>query len=262
MENNNNNNNNPIITENMKSGRNLLAIGIAVFSLIAIWVLGSKALGILDTEDVGTIDKKIQGLQSIIGSILPVIAAWMGTVIAFYFGRENFEAVTKSMQNVINKLTPEEKLKSIMASTVMLKYGSITKMSVQPGTLLKEIITYMNKENINRLPVFDASGIIQYCIHQSSFEKFISNFSLSNTDPALTVDKLTFENLTGDATFIKTYLEGSIQTVKPDATLLDAKKAMDSNSNCLDVFVTDDGTRSTKVQGWITNNKILENSNV
>jgi len=39
--------------------------------------------------------------------IIPLLATWIGTVLAFYFGRENFEAASKQYKSIINQLTPD-----------------------------------------------------------------------------------------------------------------------------------------------------------
>jgi hypothetical protein len=51
-------------------------------------------------------------------------------------------------------------------------------------------------------------------------------------------------------------------TVKEDATLADAKDAMDHAQDCQDVFVTKAGTKDEEVLGWITNNIIQDNAKV
>ena len=42
--------------------------------------------------------------------MLPVVAAWVGTVMAFYFGKENFKAATDSLSQIARQLTSQEKL--------------------------------------------------------------------------------------------------------------------------------------------------------
>jgi len=42
------------------------------------------------------------------------------------------------------------------------------------------------------------------------------------------------------------------------ATLADASQIMQDNSVCQDVFVTKTGNKDEKVEGWITNNLIIE----
>jgi hypothetical protein len=42
--------------------------------------------------------------------VLPVVAAWVGTLMAFYFGKENFKAATDSVSQIARQLTSQEKL--------------------------------------------------------------------------------------------------------------------------------------------------------
>ena len=49
--------------------------------------------------------------------LLPVIGAWVGAVLAFYFGNENFDAASKSAANLVSELSPREKLKAESAKS-------------------------------------------------------------------------------------------------------------------------------------------------
>ena len=53
--------------------------------------------------------------------LLPVIGAWVGAVLAFYFGNENFDAASKSAANLVSELSPREKLKAESASHAIMK---------------------------------------------------------------------------------------------------------------------------------------------
>jgi hypothetical protein len=64
-------------------------------------------------------------------------------------------------------------------------------------------------------------------------------------------------------------LRGSFGLVKSDATLADAKSAMDkasaalgSTGNCYDIFATATGSASEPILGWITNDIINDNAKV
>jgi hypothetical protein len=57
-------------------------------------------------------------------------------------------------------------------------------------------------------------------------------------------------------------LQTSFGTVAEDATLADAKRAMESVPWCQDTFVTHGGSREEPVIGWITNVIIEANSRV
>jgi hypothetical protein len=46
--------------------------------------------------------------------------------------------------------------------------------------------------------------------------------------------------------------------VKKTATLIDAKNAMDTMKECMNVFITENGKIEEPILGLITNNRLLE----
>ena len=62
--------------------REKLAIVIVVVSLVVVVVLGGIAI-VSSSERAGAADK-------ILTMILPMISTWVGTVLAFYFGKSNW----------------------------------------------------------------------------------------------------------------------------------------------------------------------------
>ena len=60
-----------------------------------------------------------------LGVLLPVIGAWVGTVLAFYFGQVNFEAASRSAANLVRQLSPREKLQAEPAGHAMMKIGDV-----------------------------------------------------------------------------------------------------------------------------------------
>ena len=92
-----------------------LVVGVTVF--IAIYILYNP----MKNED-GSVSINL----SFIGqTLLPLWGTWIGTVLAFYFGKANFDAVTKSYQDAIRNLTPEEKIAKLPVKDVMLPVKSI-----------------------------------------------------------------------------------------------------------------------------------------
>jgi CBS domain-containing protein len=74
--------------------------------------------------------------------------------------------------------------------------------------------------------------------------------------PDVDESTLSLENLLEDPK-IKDYIVNSFLPVAPDATLADAKDLLDKNPQCLDILVTQDGTKNGIVVGWITNVMVL-----
>ena len=117
------------------------------------------------------------------------------------------------------------------------------------------------KKKGNRVPVFDANDHPKYIIHRSAIEKYLVAQARKGKTPA-DPEKLTLKNLLDDDPDLKNLVETSFAAVKEDATLADAKDAMDNTPYCQDVFVTKSGTKNEPVLGWITNITIGKNAKV
>ena len=78
--------------ENKKHQRELLSMIILFGSLFAVFGL---ALAVILVDKSKTI--------TIFNMVLPVVASWVGTILAFYFGRENFESANKQVRDIMQK---------------------------------------------------------------------------------------------------------------------------------------------------------------
>lgn len=234
--------------------RDWLAIGITLGSILALFVLGLVAV-----IRANTLDDTLK----VINILLPVLATWVGTVIAYYFSKENFEAAARNINELTKQLTSEDKLKSISAKSAMLPIEKVTKLilNTTPDKIMLKadvLDAVLAKNKVNRLPVLVDSGIARYMIHRSTLEQFI----VSQVVKGRKIEDLTLEDMLNDPDFSARVREGAFVAIKDTATLGDAKLLLDQNSSCADIFVTDDGTPTGKVIGWITNAIILEQSRV
>src|SRR5262249_27060804 len=66
----------------------------------------------------------------VLGVLLPVIGAWVGTVLAFYFGQGNFEPTKKSAANLARQLSPRKNLKADPAGKAMMKINEVTTFKI------------------------------------------------------------------------------------------------------------------------------------
>ena len=233
--------------------RSYLAYGILVFSTAAITVLAIYAMAV-------TKDPKEP--MVIFNIVLPVFASWVGTILAFYFGRENFESASRSVREMAKQVTPMEKLKSILVKDVMINIGkAVTFILDKPEKEIKLksdlIDAKLEKENKERLPILDSQGRIKYMAHRSLFDKFVVQ-EVAKTKKA---EDLTLQDMLDDAKY-KDVLTGSFKTLLETSNLAEAKTLMDKITICSDVFATEDGTPNTKVVGWVTNIIIGEQAKV
>jgi hypothetical protein len=195
-------------------------------------------------------------------SLLPLWGTWVGTVLAFYFSKENFEAASKSYQEAIQKLTPEEKIASIPVTDIMKTDIEFTLLDDE--TLQKQIKKDFldNKEyKHNRFIFLDSNNIIKYVIHRSVFNQFI----VSQLAGEINIDELTLENVINcsDSEIHKALDYGyGYGIVSQKSNLLEVKRLMDLSSTCCDVFITQNGNKNEPIIGLITDKMIFEHANV
>jgi hypothetical protein len=114
---------------------------------------------------------------------------------------------------------------------------------------------------VTRVPVFNTDWSLNCLIHQSLLYKFISQASVEasrGTSPApfTLADHTLGEMLSKPGA--GALARDAVAFVGPDATLADAKAAMEDVEGCQDVFVTDDGDSKGAVVGWLTNGMIAK----
>lgn len=232
------------------------------YALTVTALLGISAIGV--AFNVSDAEKRFSYVKDVLTIVLPLLGTWVGTVLAFYFSRENFVAAAQQSANLVRQLTPEQRLQSIPVTEVMLDMSSTTTTKLvlaspdDAGKLkLKTdvVAVYLEKPKRNRLPIVDESGKVLFVIHRSFIDKFLVKCADSG-DGGL--DITTLKDLLA-AEDMKIIFQ-SFATVGKDARLIAVKQAMDGNPNCSDAFVTEDGTKGSKALGWITNVIVQEKS--
>jgi hypothetical protein len=216
----------------------------------------------------------LQTAQYVFSAVLPLLGTWVGTVLAHYFQKENLTAATQSITSLVSKVTGVEKLQSVPVKNVMIQPDQIETL---PDVLIGKPDTEIPLQDLtghlrndikkDRIPLFKGNkkaGPVERVVHLSLIDRFIAQ----KATPGQQAPALTLAELVADAQ-IGSVVRGSFAVVKSDATLADAKNAMDKASNalgsvgnCYDVFITDTGSSNDPVVGWITNDIINDNAKV
>jgi hypothetical protein len=231
--------------------REWLATIIVLISVLAVAVLGTIAIH----------GDRMQA-KEILTMILPMIGTWVGTVLAFYFGKEQLEAATRSVTAIARELTPEEKLRSIKVTEKMIPRSAAYVVKDEPGKLnLLDALDSLDKaKRGNRLPILTSDEKPRYVIHRSTIDRFIAKAAAAGKNVE-ELKRLTLDDLLKDPDF-ETPLRNTFAMVPESATLADAKHFMESFPSCQDVFITRNGTSNEPVSGWLTNVMIEANSRV
>src|SRR4029078_1549230 len=236
----------------------------ALVAILAIATLIIVVAGVNAFRDPGKEqrDQFFDMAKYVLGVLLPVIGAWVGTVLAFYFRQVNFEAASKSAANLVRQLSPREKLQAEAAGKAMMKINEVTSFKVPPDkteadiTIRELIDDGFEKDKSHprqRLPILDAEGRGKYVLHRSTIDAFVAPLK---RPPEVHESTLSLKDLLEDPK-IKDYIVNSFLPLAPDATLADAKDLLDKNPQCLDILVTQDGTKNGIVVGCITNVMVL-----
>jgi hypothetical protein len=226
--------------------RDAIALAVVTLSLV---ILGSAVW-----SDKAKMDDHLR-------LILPMIGTWVGVVLAFYFGKENLETATRSLTAIAKASTGDDRLQSISVKDKMIPRASMFFKSLPLAQVkLSDTLEEMTKAHKGeRLPILGSAGEPAFVVHRSMIDKYLATTAL-NVTPAPSLKTLTLEDLFRDAEAQK--IAASFQTLKDSGTLADAKRLIVADDSCQDVFITQDGTRTTPVIGWITNVIIEENARV
>jgi hypothetical protein len=257
-----------------------LAGTVLIVSIMGLFLLSGVVLwGSWPSADPKTADSYKQFQDSaryVFGAILPLIGAWVGTLMAYYFSRENFEAATRSVKDMADKIiSGDERLKQIPAHDKMRLARDITSWSMKPGEEDKAKIgdIMVKFARLERIPMMDDKGVIVYLVYKNVLNQFLTRVALGHLTlanghgaPDVTFkDVLDSDPIDPKDPKPKDVFQNSFGFVVEDATLADAKSKMESVGKsypCNDVFVTKTGKRDEPVLGWVTDNCISENLKV
>ncbi len=221
------------------ANRNRLATIIIWFTFVAIIVL-ALLYYLLSKKGADT-------MGDIFDTLIPLFATWVGTVLAFYFGKENFDIATKRYNKLIDKLSPDVlddiNVTQIMISKQTMVYKDLTEVQ---GKKVQEIIDFLSEVKKSRLPILD-NDKIKYVIHKATFLDALNE--LGNTVPAANYD---FKAFISNAKYQK--LASSFLTFDEAVILEKIRLALTKDSSVKDVFIID---KNKNVVGWLTDTLIL-----
>lgn len=229
-----------------------------VMKFIAYAVTGGVILGTIGIAVVAFLgyDEVSDALDFVTKSLLPLWATWLGTILAFYFSKENLDAAAKTNSELLDRLSRRDQhFASKSVCEVMIPVDKMfTLDTAKDGNksidkILKEEI---NGRKYNRFPIYE-NDLLSKVVHRSLMLEYLYKEE-GNVDKKLI-------DLLSDTEMLKR-LDNSIGYVSESATLLDAKIEMDKFSDRADIFITKDGTSSSEVIGWITNVEICRHGRV
>ena len=210
--------------------------------------------------------------MTLLSAVLPLFGSWVGTILAFYFTKENFEAASRSVQEMAKTITPQERLQSTPAKDKMIRRKDMHVETLADddnasSTLkMKDVLANLDAKKVgSRIPFLRSTDQPVFVLHRSAIDRFLAGAALQEGGTPIDPKTVSLKEFLGNAD-LKKKIDSSFVTIGENATLADAKKAMEDaqakGAYCQDVFVTATGAPNERVLGWITNVTIEENSKV
>ncbi|SFV60341.1 hypothetical protein MNB_SV-9-768 [hydrothermal vent metagenome] len=224
--------------------RNRVAYFTLIISSLAIFLLASITI----------IKGDVNVSMTIFNTTLPVFASWIGTVLAFYFGRENFESANKQVQHIVTNLTQIKSQKSI--DTIMLTPYAMTIFKIEKDKSIENITlselqnTFLN-HRVSRLPIINFKNQIEYLIHQSKMNSYLLNKNVEAKDISLAI--FLQDNREDEGDDGKRFI-----LVSKNTPLEETYKRLQKCKKCKDIFVTENGKEEEEILGWVPDVHLLE----
>lgn len=224
--------------------RTWLAVGIVVLSLLGIAVISIVVI------DTATSAGRPEMARLVFSAVLPLLGTWVGTVLAFYFAKDNLQAATDSTLKIIASSSGDQ---ATPVTSVMVAGSDIVAYDLgatdRPEDLKLADISAKMASAVpprHRLPIRNAAGAALYVVHDSTLTDYVQSVGETVATTTKTL---------GDLLAVPKYkgLISAIAFVPQDATLAQARSAMTSVQSCNDVFVTAHGKQDEPVLGWLTN---------
>src|ERR1035437_4750866 len=112
----------------------------------------------------------------VFNAIIPLIASWIGTILAYHFGRENYEAATKHALALSKETIEEIKVENIMIDVKTIYYQKIDPEDYDK-TLINKLIEDYSRAEKDRILIFSKGVCPQLIIHRSTLAEYLNQKS-------------------------------------------------------------------------------------
>jgi hypothetical protein len=244
-------------------GRNVLLIGsIAIVVLAAALIVAFALLAYLQ---IGQLGNKIDTLlMSVFTTVIPLIATWVGTVLAFYFGTENFRQAAESTREAL-QFAPKKKI-----TDVMIPYERIARLYAENEDDAETKLTIWDVIHTlsgaaRRVIVFNAKTQTPIYVIRSTSPPMPANWVTPDYEAGTALKTKDAGKTDQDKTKLKEYLEVSgnkvdakkFRWIDENATP-EAALALMTKEGVDDLFITKDGQKESPVLGWVTTNDLIK----
>ncbi|WP_182353894.1 CBS domain-containing protein [Flaviflexus huanghaiensis] len=225
--------------------RSRLALLVSLVGVVGICLISVVLLAFSNDED------RPEMARLVYASVLPLIGTWIGTILAFYFAKENLQAAsTTTLETLKLSGVFSEETK---AADVMISVGKISPIrrvadKGEAGELrLQDLYNSMRQSKYSRVPILTTSGVALMVVHESDIDKYAQLNGRSAA--SLAADETVSRMLATPE--LRQRLEAFI-ALPESATVGDARREFEKTPAAKDLFITSNGKTTGRVLGWLT----------
>jgi hypothetical protein len=229
-------------------GRDQIARLVVVSSFLIVFLLIATLIALAKFHAADAVSS---AAEKAFNAILPVLAGWVGTVLAFYFSSASQEHTNDILDKAMERAAGRPADGTLVSAKMILvsKILGLQKLAPTSSSELKlKALRALFSDKITRL-MFLENEAFKYLLHVGTLDKFLMKA------PAK-VDA-TLGDLLNDSD-IANEISKLVVFVPFESTLAEAKAALDKVAGAQDIIVTASGNPAEPVIGWLTNNDLTK----
>lgn len=251
-------------------GQNLILWSTAALIALGIAIVIAAIVSANQSGDAAVV---IDTTQLLLSSLLPLFATWVGTVLAFYYTKENYQAAKQDTLDIVASINQrlskrkvgDEMLRRSQIVSQLIRSGDFSKVKISETAQQFQQTTPAGKP-ITRLLLVDEQDKFLGIFHRATWDQMLVA-GLTKVPPVVletdTLDRLISLPFRADSSRkYADYIKESIAFVSIDKSLAEAKSRMEEKLDCQDIIVTQNGLATDPVLGWISNVDITRLSTV
>ena len=144
-------------------------VGIALISTVAILTAGAS---------------RSETSRLVFSAVLPLLETWVGTVLAFYFARENLAAATESTLALQGRAETATPVTNVMIPESDFIADDLGPNAAPEAVELSKLHARMREISppSRRLPIRNPSGAVLYVMHDSTLTAFAESVDQATAD--------------------------------------------------------------------------------
>jgi hypothetical protein len=231
-------------------GRDRLARLVVVGSFLTVFLLAGALLALAQGGNAASADAASKAFNT----ILPVLASWVGTVLAFYFSSANQEHTNDILDKAISRASGANTIApSAPVSEKMIPQAKIHGLQDLKDRKPADIpISELQRKFEGKLPngaavtrlIFVENGVFKFVLHASTLNSFVVH--AKPAENATFEDLLKYEDLANQISKLVVFVSAA-------STLAAAKMALERVSGAQDIIVTTTGNATEPMLGWLSN---------